>query len=800
MIKNYLKIGFRNLWRNKAYSLINILGLTIGITCSCLLFIFVQDELSFDAYHGQSDRIYRVVEIDNNSENTRYFGQTASALGPALVRDYPEAETQARVYQPFGHIDIIWRGERFSERGYYFVDSTFFEMFDYQFIHGDPKSAVLNHNSIVMTESTAKRFFGNENPIGEDMEFQNMDPMQVTAVVADPPKNSHIQFDILITYNSFFTSRGGRQMLDRWDRYGMYTYIQLGESANIASINAKIPEFTQKYWGEVQGRENFYLQPLEDIYLQSADVEFGIESQKGQMLYIYLFTSIGIFILVIASINYMNLATARSVQRSKEIGLRKVSGAIRWQLILQFLSESVILALLAFVLSLGLVDLTLPYFNEVAGKAFDFNLNTIGSFVVVLFALAFVIGLISGSYPAFYLSRLKPAESLKGQMKSRGGGLLIRQGLVVLQFSLSIAMIIATLVVYNQLNYINSKEIGFNKDGLLVIDINNSNVRRDFEAMKVEFGKIPGVSGVSVSSRVPGEWKSLVQLTMKPTDKPDSIYTYFMGFDEVMIDVYDFEILSGVNFSGNKQTDSTNVIINEKAAELLGWDDPIGKELRTTVARIPGTFKVIGVMKDFHFQSLKEEIQPMVIGGWSNPIQQIDYFSLKMSGADPQEVIAGARNVHEQFDNSSAMEYHFLDRQLQLFYETETRAGKLFMIGAGLTIFIACLGLFGLASFIIQRKVKEISVRKVLGASATNLFFLLSKSFAKQILIAFIIATPLSYFVMNNWLNYFAYKVNLGVGTFLISGLLALAVALISVSYRAINAALLNPADTLKVE
>jgi len=800
MIRNYLKIAVRNLVRNKTYTVINILGLTTGITCAALLILFINDELNFDQFHTKSERIYRVVEVDESAEAVRHYGQTAPALGPALVTDYPEVSNVTRLFRPMGHINTKWQGERIAERGYYLAESNFFEIFDFELLQGDKQTALADPNTIVLTQSTAIKYFGDEDPIGQQIEFDNLSPVTVTAVVKNPPGNSHMQFDMLLGYNTAFNA-GDRwqQFIISWDNFGAYTYILLDHNTALDRLNKKIPEFIEKYWGSLPHRTKFYLQPISDIYLGSADIEFGVETVHGEQFYIYLFSAIAAFLIIIASINYMNLATAKSLQRSKEIGIRKVSGAQKGQLIFQFLSESILIALLSFALSLGLIDLLMPYFNELSGKTFTFDWLTIKDYILLLFGLAIIIGLISGSYPAFYLSRLQPSESLKGDIKTKSSGYLVRQTLVIAQFAISILMIVATLIVYQQMQYIQSKEIGFRKEQMLVVDINNGDVRANFQSMKTELLKISNVEKVATSSRVPGEWKSIVERFIRPTSEElDSINAYFMAFDEDALETFEMKLITGENFSGNPLVDSTKIFINQTAADQLGFENPIGQELR--VSNEETRFTIIGVINDFHFQSLHQDVAPMFIGSWNNPIQSIDYFTLKINPDNLQETIAEVTNVHESFDNRTPIEYHFLDSQLERFYEADLRAGNLFAIGAGLTIIIACLGLFGLASFTIQRKLKEISIRKVLGATAIQLFMLLSKTFAKQVLIAFIIIVPVAYLIMNKWLDYFAYKIGLNPLIFLMAGIAAFVVAIGTVSFRTIKASLLNPADTLKTE
>jgi putative ABC transport system permease protein len=586
--------------------------------------------------------------------------------------------------------------------------------------------------------------------------------------------------------------------LQNWNAYGTACYLTLQDPDQASTLEKKSEAFARRYWADQLERRGLKFQNIKDIYFNSAGVEFGVEEAQGEIRYLYLFGAVGFFLILIACINYVNLATAKSASRSREIGIRKVSGALRWQLISQFLIESVVISSIAFILSVGLVKTLLPYFNQITGKQFLFNLQTVGELLAVLLLISVVIGLLSGIYPAFYLSRMKPTKAVKGEVKIGTRDLFMRQSLVITQFTLSIIMIVATMVTSNQMNYIRDLNLGFDHEQIAVIDINNGNVRRSFETMKEEFEKVPGVVSAAASSRVPGEWKNIARIFIRSDEMAeDSLQTYFMCFDEDMIPTYNMEIVQGVNFSGNRLQDSTKVLINQELAEILDWQDPVGRYLSIGGA---GDYQVIGVVKEFHFQSLHQDIAPLVIGPWSNVIYPVDYFSVKLSGQDLQQTLAGIKNVHELFDNTTAMDLHFLDQQLDKFYQADARAHTLFSIGAGLTVFIACLGLFGLASFIFQRRTKEISVRKVLGATVSNLMLHLSGSFVKQILLAFAIAVPVAWWLMYHWLGYFAYRVNIGVGVFVWALVLSLLVGLITIGHRALRTALVNPAETLKNE
>lgn len=795
MLKNYIKIAIRNIRRNKIYSTISVLGLAIGITGATLLYLYVDDELSYDAFHSNSDRIYRIVEF--SPDEARQFGQTAPVLGATLEESYPEIQQMVRLYQPAGHIDMLWEGERVHERNYVLADPGFFQIFDFEIIKGDADNPLAVPNSVVITERTADRLFGDENPIGQDLPFNHIHPVTVTAVAKNVPGNSHIQFDYAVSRQN--TGLDWEEYLNNWSVHGAYTYLLLEPSTNLNQFQTKLDTFVANQQEVNPDARDFYLQPLKDIYFGSADIEFGIEQSHGNIFYITIFSAIGIFLLLIAGINYMNLATALSARRGREIGIRKAAGAERQQLVFQFLSESVVIALLACIISNFFIELTLPFFNELTGKQFLLNGDTALTILGILFGIGLTLGILSGSYPAFYLALIRPIRVLKSKTDLKGRNLALRKVLVVTQFALSIVLIIGTLVIYKQMNYIQSADLGFDREQTLVVDINHGNVRSRFEAMKQELETIPGVVSAATSSRVPGGFGiEQIYLRSLESGSEDTLQTYFMSFDEDMLDLYDLQLAAGSNFTGNKGVDSLSVLINETAVEALNLDNPVGSFLDVTGVDDP--IQVVGVLEDFHYQSMHQDIAPIVIGYWANPIRVIDFFSIKLAGGDLQGTIEQIKGVHEQFDPATAMEYRFLDEQIDQSYRAEIRAGSLFAIGGGVTIFIACMGLFGLALLSTETRIREIGIRKVLGASISDILTLLTTDFVKLVAIAFIIAIPVGWIVMSSWLNNFAYHINLGANVFLGAGVLALLLSVLTISWQAVRAALTNPVESLRNE
>ncbi|MEO9967966.1 MAG: ABC transporter permease [Reichenbachiella sp.] len=800
MLKNYFKIAFRTLIKNKTYALINILGLSIGITCASLILFYVGDELTYDQFHSQHEQIYRIIESDHsNPDKVDQYGQTSPGVAIAMTNDIPGVAANTRVFQPGGHMDINWEGEKIQERNYIFGEANFFDFFDFEFVAGSKSDAMREVNSIVLSETAAKRFFGNQNPIGQTMKWIEMNDCKVTAVLKDLPQNSHLQFDVMFSYNSILDEGGWPEYLKSWERYGAYSYILLDKSSNVKEIKAQFPALISKYDKENTPEvRKFDLQNLDDIYLKSADIQYGISEANGNIFYINLFIGIALFIMIVVCINYINLSTAKSTQRAKEIGLRKVSGASKTQLMTQFLIESIVLAVFSFGLSVFLIEILLPYFNVVAGKQFALDSENIFHISLIIFSITLLLGTLSGLYPALVLSNLKPVASLKGEVKSNS--MSVRSSLVIIQFAISMVMLVGSLVIYQQMQYIENKALGFNEENLLVVDINSGNVRRNFKAMKTEFSQVPGVASVAASSRVPGEWKNIRRVNFKSHQaSTDSLESYYMCWDRDMIETYQFELLDGSNFSGNKISDSTKVILNEAAVKALNLENPLGQTIYLS-SRNSGPVQVIGVVKDFHFQSLHSDIAPLALGYWANQVTAIDYFSFRLSTSNFNETLTGLTAVHDKFDSETAIEWHFLDSQLNNFYVNDQRIGELFGIGAIIMLTIAGFGLFGITSYMIDRRKKEIGVRKVLGSSGLQLVALLFKSYGKQVLIAFVVATPFAYYFASEWSSLFTYKENISVVVFLIAGLVVMLFTFLTVSYRVINAARLNPVDVLKDE
>ncbi len=794
MIRHYLKSTFRHLSRNKGYSLINILGLAIGMACFSLFYLFIQHEKNFDHFLPEGDRVYRIISVNHSQEEGwQEAANNPFAMGKAVTDSYAEIEAFTTVLR-LGQMVIEHKGEMLNERDWLVATPDFFRVLPFRMLKGDRSKCLLEPNTVVLTQSYAEKLFPGESPLEKVLKTSRGMDLTISGVVADPPANSHLQFNMVISIASL--SQEWEQLFTQWGRGGGSTYLRSSAAGIALPDTAVMSAFIQQHIGSDRELRSARFQAFHDIHFHSAEIEGGLDEVKGSLSLFYIFIAISAFILLIAAINYMNLATARAFQRAREIGLRKVVGATRRQLISQLLGESIFITLLATFFSILLFDLALPYFNELTGKSFEANGATMLQLAMPLLITTLAVGLFSGLVPAMTISSFRPVDILRNQLQSGKKAQHLRQVLVITQFSLSIIMIVSTLVVYRQLQYIQNKELGFKKDFMVVVDINSGAARGNFQAMKTAFAQHPDVLNVSATSRVPGEWKNITQIDIAYAGGQDSMESLFFCGDEDMLDVFEMELLQGRNFSGNPEADSLSCLINESAARRLGMDQPLGQKLNISGVALQPT--IIGVVKDFHVKSLHEPIGPLLIGAWKNPIRAIDYFSMQINGAHVEAALEHIASVQTKFDPGTPLEYNFLDEQIALFYEEDKRTGKVFAIGALLTILIACLGLLGLAAYTVERRTKELGIRKVMGASSGELVLMLVRHFALQVGIAFVIASPIAWFLMKNWLENFSYKQNLQLSLFFLAGLIALLVSIATVSFRSFRAARMNPVKALR--
>ncbi len=788
MFKNYLKITLRNFLRHKTHTVINVLGLAFGIAGCLLILLHIQDELRFDAFHQKAERIFRVVSAQHRAGQEDFHRASAEApLGPALVNDLPQAEAAVRFFRGF-RLTVKASEPGIIVRNFFFTEPSLFQIFDFKLLKGDPQTALASPGAIVLTEASARQYFGERNPLGLALKIEAEDfpefarnEYTVTGVLRDLPANSHLQFDLLMSTATLEGFEQTREMTQSWESDGVITYVSLKPGNAPADLQKQFPAFSEKYRGaEAWARNSFYLQPLKDVHFYSQHISAEVNQREGEIVYVYVFSALALVIALIACINYMNLATALAANRAKEIGMRKVIGAQRQQLIGQFFGESLLTTFAALLLAIGILELALPAFNTLADKKLALELSNNGPMFAGMLAILLFIGFAAGSYPALYLSRFRPVATLKGSFASGAKHSRLRQTLVITQFALSIIMIIATLVVREQLQYARNKALGFNQERLVAIDINHDDVQTNFKTIKTEFLRNANVRSVSVSSRVPGDWKSFRQIRVakEGAAENETQSMFFNGIDEDFVSTYEVDLIAGRNFSQDFATDSTALLLNETAARALFGNEPLGKTLRVPLRNFEG--RVIGVVRDFHFHSMHRAIAPMVMGymppGGRHVLHGIDYFTLRLSGANLPETIEFITNVHARFDRVNPIEIGYLDQWWHDLYRADERVGKVFGVAAGLAILIACVGLFGLAAFMAEQRTKEIGVRKALGASVQSLVLLLSKDFTKLVLIAFVIAAPLAWFGMNRWLQDFAYRIDISLVTLMAAGLLASAI------------------------
>ena len=822
MIKNYFKIAWRSLWKNKLYTTLNVGGLTFGISCFLLIGLYLFDELTFDEQHSKADRIYRVIEHKTvNGEATTIAG-AGFKLAEESKRKIADVENTTHI-QRMGRANILAteNPSNFFQETVTAADEDLLKIFDFPLIAGDRKTALQEPNSVIINEDLAMRLFKTTDVLGKTLEFSFIDstPLKVTAVLKNHPRNSSFDFSSVLSEATFYPDSNYKNMLSRdWLSTNFSVYALLRPNSNAKTVSEKMTKLVRDNFQAPAGTSFSYtLQGLKDIHLKSNGIVDGARNSnvdaiaQGSSYYIKIFSFIALFVLLIAGINYMNLTTARASARLKEIGVRKSVGAFQSHLIKQFLFESLLVTFISFFLALAVVNLLLPAFNQFVNKQLSLGFKS--DYRIWLYAIGFVtiIGLLSGSYPALLLSRFKPVLLLKGLKLKNRTDLSLRKALVVFQFTISVVMIIGTIVLFLQVRYLNNTNLGFNKDLLVVIDVNTGKARSNFEAVKNEMAKIPTVKNVSVTSRVPGEWKTYRTIKIRnagSTEEPK--VSYMFGADKDFAKTFEVTLLKGRNF--NNPNDSASIIINETAAKMLGITEPSDQIVEIPAASRGGSYaplnsenipfkpRVIGIVKDFHFQSLRDKIEPLVLAYNNNPLHVIDYYSARIESKDIPGTLEKLKTVMVNNDKDDPFEYHFLDDQLALFYVEDARRQTLLIWIALATIFIACLGLFGLATYSAEQRVKEIGVRKVLGATVVNLASLLSKDFLKLVLIANGIAFPVAWWATSKWLQEYAYHIKVEWWVFGLAGAAAILIALFTVSYQALRAALINPVKSLRTE
>jgi len=802
MFKNYLKIAIRNIRKHKGYSFINIVGLAIGMACCILIILYIAHELSYDRFHENADRIYR-MGIDAKMGGSPILAPLSNAPSPLVLKqDYPEVLDAVRIRPTFPVLKnlVKYEDKQFYEEGVLYVDNSFFNVFTFPMIKGNPKTALKTAYSVVLTKEIATRYFGEDDPLGKVLRFNDQEDFTVTGVVKNVPQNSHFTFNMLCSFETLYAR--DREAYENWFNWNLYAYLLLPENYDYHELEKKFPAFVAKHIGKelraFGGEMKYFLQPITKIHLHS-NLQFELFGNSS-ILYIYIFGAIALFILLIACINFMNLATARSANRAKEVGLRKVVGAKRKEIIRQFLGESFVYSFFSLLIALVLVELALPFFRSLSGIDLRLSYASLSWLIPGFLGLILFVGIIAGSYPALFLSRFQPVRVLKGSLKAGAASSRFRSILVVAQFVISISLIIGTTIILNQLNYMKNTSLGFDKEKVLVVQIMDQNIRQSLDSIKAELKGIPGVINVSATSTIPGEFPDNTPFIPEGFSEKQAQIMESINVDHDFIPTLGMEIVAGRDFSAEFKTDREEAaIINETAAKKFGWDDPVGKTIKapTSVAFEWGTRRIIGVVKDFHLASLHKAIGPLYI---SNRPGYLNSIVIKISSENSVHTIDLLREKWREIQPNRPLEYYFLGDSFDSQYDAEERLSDLVASFAGLAIFIACLGLFGMASFAAEQRTKEIGIRKVLGASVPGIVTLLSKDFLKIVGIANIVAWPMAYFIMKRWLQGFAYRTSIELGVFILAGFLALTIALITVSYQGIRAAIANPADSLRYE
>lgn len=807
MLKNYIKIAFRNIRNQKSYAFINIFGLAIGMAATILILLFVQDELSYDRYHENSDRIYRVSRewVNEVGETSLHLGHCAPPFGPLLQNDYEGIiDEAARIGSAYGPL-IVHEDVRIEENRFYIADANVFKVFSWDLVHGDPETALVEPGAVVITESTAIKYFDKTDVVGEELEFNNFGmtfPLKITGVTKDVPLNSHFKWDFLGSFATLEQAFGRDNMMQNWGSNNYATYVLLNESSKPADLQSKFPEFFDKHMEPHQGRmpserNRLHLMPVTDIHLHS-HLDSEVEA-NSDIAYVYVYTIIALFILIIACINFMNLATARSAKRAKEVGLRKVMGAYRSGLIKQFIMESVIFAVLGLLVASFLVYIVLPYFNDFIGKQLTIDIFSNQFVVLLMLGCVLFVGLVAGSYPAFFLSKFQAASILKGGHKSTGKKFNLRSALVVVQFFISIALIISVGIVQDQLEFMRTKNLGFNADNVMVLPSSNE-IYNQFESLKQQFTEQPGIKSVTLASRVPSG--RLLDSQGASAEVGEEMKDLNLRIADIHVDhdylnSLEIEFAAGRNFDVNRASDSTEAfILNEAAIRGIGYssaEEAIGK--RFEYGQRKG--HIIGVVKDFHFESLHQSIAPIVFVVTTGRARAV---VIRYDQSRKDEVESYLKEQWTYLRPGFPFDYYEVENRFSDQYESEDRLADVVTWFSGLAVLIAALGLFGLASFIAERRIKEIGIRKVMGATILQILVLLTKGFTILVLIALVIAIPLAYFGMERWLENFAYQGTIQVWPFITAGLFAIGIAWITVTFQTLRAARSNPVDSLRYE
>ncbi|RRB04616.1 FtsX-like permease family protein [Larkinella rosea] len=786
MLRNYFKVAWRNIIRQKTYSILNIAGLSIAMASSILILLWVQNELSYDRFHRNSEQLYRLI----CSAGDFRAAVSPAGMGSGLQAEMPEIEASLRLSKSSTHL-FEAGGNKFEEKRVFFADSNFLQFFSFDLLQGNAKTAMRDPGGILLTEEMAEKYYGTEPALGKIIRINNKENFIVAGILATSPSNSHLQFDFIIPMAALAKSNYDLRN-NVWDRFNFYTYLQFNKNSSSVDIQNHIPRIQQIYKRHnSDGKIDFQLQPLTSIHLHS-DLQIDVPGH-GNIQYVNIFFIVALFIIAVGCINFMNLSTAHSARRTKEVGMRKVVGATRFQLVGQFLSEALIVSFISLLIAVGVVYLFMPVFNTLTEKKLAVHLQD-GDLLIKLVGIAFITGIISGSYPALFLSGFRPVSVLKGKFTFAGGSLLFRNGLVIAQFVVAIVLLIGTAVVYNQMNFIKNKNLGFEKSNLLYTPM-TGDLWSKLAVYKDALRQNPLTSNFSVISELPAALISgTIDVEWEGRDPNSQVVIPSIDVDENFIDVFKMKILTGRSFSAAFKGDSSNYMINEKAMQVMGMNagNAVGK--RISFGGTKGT--IIGVVKDFNFKSLQYVIEPLVLrlNKWGGLVM------VRTQPDNTEATIKVLEGINQELNPAYPFTYHFFDKNLDDLYRSEQQMGRIFNLFAALAIFISCLGLYGLSAFMAEQRTKEIGVRKVLGASVTGVVALLSKDFLRLVLIAIVIASPIAWYTMNRWLQSFAYKIDIQWWLFVLASLLTISIAMLTVSYQSIKAALMNPVKSLRSE
>ena len=818
MYKSYFKISLRHLIRNKTFTIINVFGLTIGFLSFMLLGLYIQDELSFDSFHKDSGCMYRMLQHEKQEDGTvRNAAEIAGLIVKESAASFTEIEEYCRI-TAFGRAGL---GNDPDNRSYHRIvsaDVNFFTFFDFPLIEGSKDLVLRNPGEVVLNESLAKKYFGYESAVGKRIWSswsQEGKPLEFTVVgvMKDFPKNSHLQIEALFseaTWPALFNWYNDFVSTD-WASNSYVTYVKLKENTNRVALSSNIQSLVKTHYPTARFfKSEFSFQPFNQVHLYSENIQgndFNSNATGIKPFYLYIFGLVGFLLLLIASLNYMNLATAAAFKRTREIGMRKSLGAPRGQLVAQFIIDSILIASLSFILSIGLLNLLFPFFKAFTQKEILLTSLPLSSYLMLLGSV-FLTAILSAIYPAIISLKVSTVRALKGEMKAINQSFSIRKMLLAAQFTVSIVMIASTLVIYNQLKFMREKDLGMDVESLLVIDINSGNLRRNFETVKAEFAKPVEVVSITTSTRVPGEWKSFPIATVNTEGDSRKNEMIFVGIDNDFLQTYDIKLIEGRNFNSGI-SDSLKVILTESGVKQLGLTNPIGQVIEIPTIRtgadieqLDRIFKaeVVGVAKDFHFESLKKSLMPVIFGAPNTAIQRIDYYTLKIKTANWDKTISALKEINRKVDPDSPMEYTFLDNHFEEFYQADTKRGQIFLTFSIIIVLITCMGLFALVSYSVESRTKEIGVRKVLGASVYSIIGLVSKEFLVLVLAAGVIGLPVSWYFMNSWLQEFAYRIPLGVWIFVLAAFVSLLIAFATIAIRTFNAARANPVQSLRSE